>query len=85
MAVEIRIPVVDETTEEVKVVRWFKRKGDTIAAGEVLLEVETDKAALEVESFADGVVLEILVEEGQEIPVNSVVAIVGDVEEGVSG
>ena len=83
MAVEIKIPVVDQTTEQVKVVRWLKRKGDPITTGEVLLEIQTDKATVEVESFADGVVLEILAEEGQDVPVNSVVAIVGDVEEGV--
>jgi len=77
MATEIRIPSVDESTEEVKILRWLKEKGENITVGDVLLEIETDKAAVEVESFANGVLLEVLAKENDTVAVNTVVAIVG--------
>ena len=84
MATEIRIPTVDESTEEVQIVRWLKQKGQAVAAGEALLEIQTDKATVEVESFADGVLLEVLVQEDDTVPVNTVVAIVGAEGEDIS-
>ncbi|MDY6912939.1 MAG: biotin/lipoyl-containing protein [Planctomycetota bacterium] len=84
MATEIRIPTVDESTEEVQIVRWLKQKGQTVASGEALLEIQTDKATVEVESFADGVLLEVLVQQDDTVPVNTVVAIVGTEGEDVS-
>ncbi len=77
MATEIRIPIVDESTEEVRILRWVKQKGENVSSGDVLLEVETDKATMEVESFADGVLLEVLANENDTVAVNTVVAIVG--------
>ena len=53
MAVAIRIPAPDPTTEQVRVVRWLKQKGELVAKDEPILEVETDKAVVEVESFAE--------------------------------
>ena len=77
MAVAIRIPTPDPTTEEVRFVRWLKDKGQAVSTGEPLFEVETDKAVVEVESFADGVLLEMLAKEDETVPVSKVVAIVG--------
>jgi pyruvate dehydrogenase E2 component (dihydrolipoamide acetyltransferase) len=85
MAVAIRIPAPDPTTEQVRVVRWLKQKGELVAKDEPILEVETDKAVVEVESFAEGVLLESLVSIDENIPVSTVVAIVGAEGEDYSG
>ncbi len=77
MADAIRIPAPDPTTEEVRIVRWLKEKGQPVSANEPLFEIETDKGVMEVESFAEGVVLAILAEVDQTVPVSKVVAIVG--------
>ncbi|MCK5564546.1 MAG: 2-oxo acid dehydrogenase subunit E2, partial [Planctomycetes bacterium] len=58
MAVEIKVPIPDQTTEEVRIVSWKKAVGDTVKKGEVILEIETDKAVMEVESAGDGVLLQ---------------------------
>ena len=57
MATEIKIPIPDQTTEEVRVVKWHKAVGDAVNAGEVVLEVETDKSVIEVEAVGAGVLL----------------------------
>ena len=84
MAVAIRIPAPDPTTEEVRIIRWLKEKGQAVSAGEPILEIETDKATMEVESFADGILLEILVQENEEVNVSTVVAIIGQEGEDTS-
>ena len=84
MAVAIRIPAHDPTTEEVRIVRWLKEKGQVVKAGEAILEVETGKAVAEIESYEDGVLLEILVEVDDEVPVSAAVAIVGKEGEDIS-
>ena len=77
MAIAIRIPAPDPTTEQVRVVRWLKEKGQEVSANEPLFEIETDKGVMEVESFADGILLEVLAEVGQTVSVSKVVAIIG--------
>jgi pyruvate dehydrogenase E2 component (dihydrolipoamide acetyltransferase) len=62
-------------------VRWVKKVGESISKGDVLAEIETDKATVEVESSASGVVRKLLVDEGAVVPVNSPIAIVGTAEE----
>ena len=84
MAVVIRIPAPDPTTEEVRIIRWLKKKGEAIKVGEPILEVETDKATMEVESFADGILLEILAKEDDQVEVSAVVAIIGRKDEDIS-
>ena len=84
MAVAIRIPAADPTTEEVSILRWLKQKGDPVQAGEPVVEIQTDKAAVEIESFSDGVLLEILAEPDQTVKVSAVIAIVGEPGEDVS-
>jgi len=84
MAVAIRIPAPDPTTEEVRIVRWLKEKGQAVSAGEPVFEIETDKAVAEVESFADGVLLETLAKEGDTVQVSAIVAIVGQEGEDIS-
>jgi pyruvate dehydrogenase E2 component (dihydrolipoyllysine-residue acetyltransferase) len=74
---ELKIPVPDQTTEEVRVVGWKKTEGEAVAKGEVVLEVETDKSVMEVESIADGVLLKQAYKEDDMVPVGEVVGYVG--------
>ena len=63
---------------EGSVTAWLKRKGDPVEKGEMLFTVETDKAEMEVESTASGVLESILVESGRIVPVGTVIATIGD-------
>lgn len=83
MADPIIMPKLGQMTEESKIVRWLKREGETVAKGDILLEIETDKAVMEVESFYDGTLLKILVEEGETVPVMATLAFVGKPGEAV--
>jgi pyruvate dehydrogenase E2 component (dihydrolipoamide acetyltransferase) len=74
----ITLPKLGQSEEEGKIVKWRKREGDTIAKGDILFEIETDKAVLEVESYYEGTLLKIVVLEGETVPVQSLVAYVGD-------
>lgn len=83
MATEITIPDIGTTVSFVTVVRWLKNEGDTVARGEYLCEIETDKAVSDLESIAQGTLLKILVEEGSEVEQGAVIAYVGEVGETV--
>ncbi|MCT4560975.1 MAG: E3 binding domain-containing protein, partial [Crocinitomicaceae bacterium] len=78
MAEIIYMPKLSDTMTEGVVAEWTKKVGDTVASGEVLAEIETDKATMEFESFYDGVLLHIGVEKGQTAPVNAVLAVIGE-------
>jgi pyruvate dehydrogenase E2 component (dihydrolipoamide acetyltransferase) len=77
MVFEIKIPIVDQTTEEVRIVAWIKSVGDEVKKGDLLFEIETDKAAMEVESTATGTLLKQLVEVDDMIPVGEVIGFIG--------
>jgi pyruvate dehydrogenase E2 component (dihydrolipoamide acetyltransferase) len=79
----IVMPKLGQSEEEGTVVRWHKKEGEGITKGEILFEVETDKALLEVESFFDGTLLKIVVPEGGTVPVQSTVAFMGEPGEAV--
>ncbi len=72
------LPKLGLTMDEGKIVAWRKREGDPVAAGEILFEVETDKATMEVESPAAGFVRKVLVPEGTTAPVTTVIALIAD-------
>lgn len=78
MAEIIYMPKLSDTMTEGVVAEWNKKVGDTVSSGEVLAEIETDKATMEFESFYDGVLLHIGVEKGKSAPVNAVLAIIGE-------
>ncbi|RKY08435.1 MAG: dihydrolipoamide acetyltransferase [Planctomycetota bacterium] len=84
MAIEVKIPIPDQTTEEVRIVAWLKSVGDEVKKGDVLLEIETDKAVIEVESVGDGVLLKQLVEVDDMVPVGRVVGFIGQPGEEVT-
>ncbi len=77
----IRMPKPGQMTEECTITTWFKREGDPVAKGDILFEIETDKSAMEVESFEEGVLLRRLFAEGDTVPVNTICAYVGEVDE----
>ena len=77
MGSKILLPALSPTMEVGKIAKWFVKEGDTVASGDILAEIETDKAIMEFEAISDGVVEKLLVAENDEpIPVNSPIAIV---------
>lgn len=72
----ITMPKLSDTMSEGTIARWKKKKGDTIAMGDILAEIETDKATMEMEAFDDGVLTEIYVEEGGKAPVGGKIALI---------
>ncbi|MBR9998164.1 MAG: pyruvate dehydrogenase complex dihydrolipoamide acetyltransferase [Cyclobacteriaceae bacterium] len=81
MAEIIRMPRMSDTMEEGVIASWLKKVGDEVKSGEVLAEVETDKATMELESFEDGTLLYVAVKEKDTVPVDGVIAIIGDKNE----
>jgi len=84
MAEVIYMPKLSDTITEGVVASWLKKVGDAVKSGELLAEIETDKATMEFESFYDGVLLHIGVETGKAAPVNSLLAIIGQAGEDIS-
>jgi pyruvate dehydrogenase E2 component (dihydrolipoamide acetyltransferase) len=78
------MPRLSDTMEEGTLAKWFKKVGDTVKEGEILAEIETDKATMEFESFYDGVLLHIGIDEGSTAPVDSIIAIIGSKGEDIS-
>jgi pyruvate dehydrogenase E2 component (dihydrolipoamide acetyltransferase) len=78
MVNEVIIPAFGTSDEDVKFIKWLKNVGDTIKKGDLLCELETDKATTELESFFDGVLLKQLVEADSEIAIGTVIAHIGD-------
>lgn len=78
MAEVIRMPLLSDTMTEGTIVAWNKSVGEEVEAGDVLAEVETDKAVMEVESYYDGVLLYVGVEAGNAVPIDAIIAIIGE-------
>lgn len=84
MAEVIYMPKLSDTMTEGVVAEWHKKVGDTVKSGELLAEIETDKATMEFESFYDGVLLHVGIEKGKTTPVNALLAIIGQPGEDIS-
>jgi len=78
MPVDVTMPKLSDTMEEGKILRWVKKPGDPVAIGEIIAEVETDKANMELEAYDEGVLAEVRVAEGQSAPVGAVIAVLSD-------
>ncbi|MBC8388606.1 MAG: 2-oxo acid dehydrogenase subunit E2 [Actinobacteria bacterium] len=78
MTTEIRMPNLGQTTDEVKLLKWYIKKGQKVKKGDLLCEVETDKTTMDVESFGEGIVLKLNAEPDSVINAGSVIAILGD-------
>src|SRR5207245_5088950 len=76
MATQVFMEALSPTMEEGRVVKWHKREGDAVKAGDTLAEVETDKAIMDLVARADGVLRQVAVTEGQTVPVGNVVAVI---------
>tara|TARA_Y100000768_G_C23956213_1_gene672948 strand:+ start:71 stop:1366 length:1296 start_codon:yes stop_codon:yes gene_type:complete len=83
MAEIIRMPKMSDTMEEGVIAGWLKKVGDDIKSGDILAEVETDKATMELESYDDGILLHIGVNDGDSVPVDGVIAIIGEKDENI--
>ena len=82
MPIKILMPALSPTMTEGNLSKWFKKQGDKISAGEVIAEIETDKATMEVEAVDEGIIAKILVPEGAEgVPVNSLIAVLIEEDE----
>ena len=84
MAEIIKMPRLSDTMEEGVVAQWLKKVGDKVSEGDILAEIETDKATMEFESFYDGTLLHIAIEEGIAANVDSMLCIIGDENEDIS-
>lgn len=85
MATVVNMPRLSDTMEEGVVAKWLKKVGEKVEEGDILAEIETDKATMEFESFNEGVLLHIGVQEGETAPVDSLLAILGEKGEDISG
>jgi pyruvate dehydrogenase E2 component (dihydrolipoamide acetyltransferase) len=85
MAEVIKMPKMSDTMEEGVIASWLKKVGDTVKSGDILAEVETDKATMELESYEDGVLLHIGIQEKESVPVDGVIAIIGKKGENIDG
>ena len=79
MATEILMPALSPTMEEGTLAKWLVKEGDTVASGDIIAEIETDKATMEFEAIDEGVVGKLLIAEGTEgVKVNTPIAIIGE-------
>jgi pyruvate dehydrogenase E2 component (dihydrolipoamide acetyltransferase) len=84
MAVKIEMPKLSDTMEEGVIAKWNVQEGDKVESGDIIAEVETDKATMEVEVFDDGTILKILADEGDSVPLGKIMAIIGEEDEDIS-
>src|SRR5262245_62817104 len=78
------MPKLSEAMETGKVIQWLKHEGETVKGGDVLAEIETDKANVEIEAFGSGVLRKIVVTPGEQVPVGDMIGIIADADEDIS-
>lgn len=84
MAIKIEMPKLSDTMEEGVIAKWNVQEGDTVEAGDIIAEVETDKATMDVEVFDAGTILKIIPGEGDAVPLGGLIAVVGEEGEDIS-
>jgi pyruvate dehydrogenase E2 component (dihydrolipoamide acetyltransferase) len=75
MSVNIEMPKLSDTMTEGTLIKWHKKVGDSVEIGDILAEIETDKATMEMEAFDDGTITEILIQEGERAPIGGILAV----------
>ncbi|HKG12020.1 MAG TPA: biotin/lipoyl-containing protein, partial [Pyrinomonadaceae bacterium] len=85
MATQVVMPKLSPTMEEGQLSRWLKKEGDKVGVGEPLAEIDTDKATMEAQALAAGVLRKVLVGEGETVPLGTIIAIIGEADEDISG
>jgi pyruvate dehydrogenase E2 component (dihydrolipoamide acetyltransferase) len=83
MITRVVMPPLGETMEEGILTKWLKKVGDPVAKHEMIMEIETDKVTVEVESFGAGVMRRILVQEGETVKIGTLLAIIADPTENI--
>lgn len=84
MAIEIKMPSVGTTTNEVRIISWKFKEGQFVKKGDILCEVETDKAVVEVESYAEGTILKIFHDADSYVTTGTVLALIGNSGEDIN-
>src|SRR5256886_15557280 len=84
MPVDVTMPKLSDTMEEGKILKWLKHPGERVAIGEIIAEVETDKANMELEAYDEGTLAEVRVQEGESAPVGAVIAVLAAPGEGAA-
>src|SRR6476659_11360546 len=84
MATQVVMPKLSPTMEEGQLSRWLKKEGDKVSMGEPLAEIDTDKATMEMQALANGVLRKILIQEGESAPLGQLIAIIGEPDEDIS-
>jgi len=84
MAIPIEMPKLSDTMEEGVLSAWLVDEGDAVSSGDVLAQVETDKATMDLEAFDDGVLLKKLIGEGDAVPIGELIAVIGEEDEDIS-
>ena len=81
---KVLMPKLSEAMESGKIIKWLKKEGDRIQAGDILAEVETDKADVEMEAFGAGVLRKILSPAGSTVPVGSLIGVIAEPDEDIA-
>ena len=84
MATKVIMPKLSPTMEEGQISRWLKKEGDKVSMGEPLAEIDTDKATMEMQALANGVLRKILIKEGQSAPLGDLIAVIGEPDEDIA-
>src|SRR5688572_28017373 len=84
MATQVVMPKLSPTMEEGQIARWLKKEGDTVSMGEPLAEIDTDKATMEMQALANGVLRKILINEGESAPLGQLIAVIGEPNEDIA-
>src|SRR5262245_17961908 len=78
------MPKLSDAMETGKVIQWLKREGDSVKGGDVIAEIETDKANVEIEAFGSGVLRQIVIGPGAEVPVGELIGVIADPADDIS-
>ena len=76
MPIKLTMPRLSDTMEQGTIIKWNVKEGDALMSGDVVADIETDKATMEMQVFDDGVMAKIVIEEGKQVPVGTLIAVV---------
>ncbi len=85
MITKVLMPKLSDAMETGKVIKWLKKEGDKVKGGDVIAEIETDKANVEIEAFGSGVLRKIVVDEGGQVPVGDLIGVIADPADDIAG
>ncbi|MCL4511707.1 MAG: pyruvate dehydrogenase complex dihydrolipoamide acetyltransferase [Bacteroidetes bacterium] len=84
MAIKIQMPKLSDTMSEGRIIKWLKKEGEKVGPGDVIAEVETDKANMDMEAYDEGTLLKIVAKEGDRVPIGGLIAVLGEAGEDAS-